>query len=134
MRILIVATISVMPGFAIAASCDGSSDVLTVENWNIAKVEGPLSGIDITLSVKSHAKQAFRMIDGNYTFEDVLGRRISGFQINPDLTAKPGEIVSTTTGYMGTEMDRVPKMDRSDVVVTTCTNAIVYSDGTKEQF
>jgi len=113
---------------------DGSNEILTVENWQVEKVEGILSGIDITVELRSHASKPFRMIDASFTFHDTLDRRISSFTIDPDLKAKPGETVSTVNGYMGREMDRVPSMDRADVVVFACTRAVVYEDGSKEFF
>lgn len=35
---------------------------------------------------------------------------------------------------MGREMDRVLSMNRSDIIVTTCTRAIIYDDGSREEF
>lgn len=134
MRILTVSALVLLPSGALAANCGGSSEFLSVENWKVEKVEGLISGIDITVDVKSHAPKPFRMIDADYTFEDALGRRISAFKIDPDLKAKPGETVSSTNGYMGTEMDRVPNMNRDDVIVAACTHSVIYDDGTKEEF
>lgn len=121
-----------------AFACDGSTKLLSVKDWTVEEVDGLIpgihSGIDITVDIKSHAEKPFRMIDASYTFADALGRRISGFMIDPDLKVRPGETVSTTNGYTGSEMDRVIKMNRDDVIVTICTRAVVYEDGTKEDF
>lgn len=134
MRAIIIAFLGAGLWASDASSCDGSPDILALDNWNIKKVDGFISGMDITVSVKSHAAKPFRMIDASYTFSDKLGRRIAGFKIDPDLKAKPGEIVSSTNGYTGSEMDRVPKMNREDVIVSTCVTAVVYDDGTQERF
>lgn len=133
MRRLIGLMLLAMPTAA-AAECQGRADLLIVEEWSVERVTGVISGIDITIHLKSAFDQPFRMIDAGYTFSDALGRRISGFTMNPDLRASPGETVETGNGYTGREMDRVPTMNKDDVSVSTCVRAVVYDDGTKEEF
>lgn len=133
MRVFLIA-VSLLGCAHSAHACNGSADVLSLEDWHIEKVDGFISGVDITVDLKSHAKMPFRMIDASYILEDVLGHHISGFKINPDIKAKPGETVSTTNGYMGSGLDRVINMDRSDITITTCVRALVYEDGSKETF
>lgn len=133
MRRLIGMMLFALPTAA-AAECQGRADLLTVEEWSVEKVSGPVSGIDITIHLKSGFDKPFRMIDAGYTFSDALGRRISGFTMNPDLRASPNETVETGNGYTGREMDRVLTMNRDDVSVSTCVRAVVYEDGTKEKF
>ncbi|WP_307145455.1 hypothetical protein [Rhizobium tibeticum] len=134
MLIAVVVSLAALP--AAAQDCqEGQKEVIAVESWDIKKVDDPMfSGMDITLKLKSNATKPFRMADASFTFQDGLGRRISSFTIDPDLKAKPGDVVETVNGYQGSEMDRVPKMNRADVVVFACTKALVYEDGTKEEF
>jgi hypothetical protein len=133
MRIAIaVLAAALISGAASASDCRG--DLIQVTDWKLQKVTGLISGIDIHVTIKSNFSKPIRMIDGTYTFADALGRRISSFGINPDLNVEPGKTVKFAHGYMGREMDRVLKMNRADVIVTTCVRAVVYQDGTKETF
>lgn len=135
MKLYLIVTAALLASPAHAETCAGKSDFLVVKDWKVEKVETDMmTGIDITLTLQSNSPKPFRMVDGAYTFSDVLDRRISGFKFDPDLRGVPGGTIETGAGYMGNEMDRVPKMDRSDVIVTTCVKAVVYEDGTKETF
>lgn len=131
----IFAVLLLTTGAAFSQDCSsGDANLLTVENWQLEKVDGIISGIDIVINVRSRAAKAFRMIDASFTFEDTLGRRISSFSFDPDLTAEPDEVVETATGYMGNEMDRALDMNPDDIRVFTCTYAVIYEDGIRETF
>lgn len=134
LKVLVALIVMTAPAMAGECAEGSSSTALTVEDWSVEKVQGLVSGMDIAVKVTSHLPKAFRMIDGSYTFEDALGRRIAGFKFDPDLHAKPDQTVESATGYLGTEMDRVPGMNRADVKVYACVAAVVYDDGTKATF
>jgi len=124
-----------MNAYADPCRGDGSGAPLTVTDWSIEEVEiGVSKGMDITVSMRSNAQKPFRMVDASFNFEDALGNYISSFTADPDLAAAPGEVVMTVNGYLGSEMSRVLKMNRNDVVVYACTHELLYEDGTRETF
>lgn len=135
MRMCLAAVLAACGPAAAECTNGSSATFLTVEDWSLERVKNDLvSGIDIRVSIKSHAAKPFHMIDASYTFQDALGRRISGFVMNPDLAAAPGQTVETVNGYLGNEMDRALKMRREDITVFACTRAVVFDDGTKQEF
>lgn len=137
MRLMMVLGCVLLSVNAYADPCrgDGSGLPLTVTDWSIEEVEiGVSKGMDISVSMRSNAEKPFRMVDATLTFEDALGEYISSFTVDPDLAAAPGEVVTSVNGYLGTDMNRVLKMNRDDVVVYACTHELLYEDGSRESF
>lgn len=124
-----------MNAYADPCRGDGSGAPLTVTDWSIEEVEiGVSKGMDISVSIRSNAEKPFRMVDASFTFEDALGSYISSFTIDPDLSGAPGEEVTSTNGYLGSDMKRVLTMNRDDVIVYACTHELLYDDGSRESF
>jgi hypothetical protein len=120
-------------GSAAAQSCN--SDVLALDDWAIAI--GNRSGMEsaeMALTYRSTADKPFRMIDASVRFTDVLGGLIGLISTERDMRLSPGEAFSEDQTYLGTQLNRMVDMERSDINAVLCTRAVVYEDGTQETF
>lgn len=109
-----------------------NSDLLTVTDWSIRKIDAGTNELVVTL--KSEAEKPIRMIDGQYGFRDALGGRIASAAIERDASLPPsGE--TTITGLWGPfTFERLLTLKKEEVEPYTCVRAVLYDDGTKEEF
>jgi hypothetical protein len=116
-----------------AQSCN--TNILTLTDWSLTL--GNRSGLEsaeLTLIYQSTAGKPFRMIDASIRFTDALGGHIALVSTERDMRLSPGDTFSENQSYLGTQLNRIAHMERSDVDVVLCTKAVVYDDGTQETF
>lgn len=134
---MVMLIIAATAGEAAAADCgpNGDGTAITVKEWSVEAIAG-LIGTEAKVSVTftNDLTKSFRMIDASIMFEDALGGYISNIGVDRDITLAPGNSTVYTASYGGTGLDRVPQMNRQDVVVYACTKAVIYDDGTKQEF
>jgi hypothetical protein len=118
-----------------AAATTCNTEILALEGWSVTL--GTRSGYEsanVMLAYQSTAAKPFRMIDASVRFADALGGHIALISTGRDMRLAPGDMFREEQSYLGTNLNRVVGMDRSDVSVELCTKAVVYEDGTVETF
>lgn len=116
-----------------AMACD--SDFIVVQDWQVKNIErGSFPGPEADVHYRLTGDKGVRMIDAAIRFEDALGKRIASIAVERDKRLSPGITARLVGFYPGSELSRIPNMEREDVMVTTCTRAVIYDDGTKEEF
>ena len=135
-KLVLFAVMSVAWGSPAFAGCEsGSPSVITVESWSAeAKKMRSTDYVNVSVTIKSGAAKPFRMVDASIEIEDALGRRIGVLSVDPDLVLQPGESIEKNGSYLADSLERLPKMNRDDVIITACTEAVVYQDGSKQSF
>lgn len=126
----------VMVMMAATPSWACNADLISVQEWeavNESREDGTVS-THMTASYRYDGNAAYRMIDATILFEDVLGQLIAVYRVDRDEALNAGETSSLSMLSGGGSLHRLGDLDRDDIVVKTCTRAIVYEDGTRETF
>lgn len=111
-----------------------SSSLFKVVEWTAVLNENDPRLARVSYSLESKIDEAIIMVEGTIKFIDVLGRKITGFPLNDDLTVAPREIWNDSWQMNGDGMTRLTKIDRSLVTVVTCVEAIATEAGNVRSF
>jgi hypothetical protein len=132
MRWLLALAVLVSP--AAAAECfEGRPDAITVKSWAPSAKESLIGEPVLVRYVLNNAlDKSIRMIDASVFFDDVLGKHIGGYEVEPDVAAVAGGDFEVEGTYLG--MTRLLDANPEDILVSICTKAVVYGDGTTETF
>lgn len=118
----------------LAAECDKGRGILDLTSWSAGDVDTARYQAPITTKIKHVGEKAFRMIDGGIQFYDALGRRIVGLSLDEDLAMSPGDELEETKWYGIASTERLRTASPKDIKGVVCLNAVLYEDGTKEEF
>jgi hypothetical protein len=110
----------------------GSSEFLQLVAWTIEPVDERTNRMTETLVL--HGDKPIRMIDGSIIYRDVLGGSIASKAIDRDIRLAPGSEYVQEGNWGQFTFERILEMERQDVVAFVCTKAVVYDDGTSQQF
>ncbi|WP_313666227.1 hypothetical protein [Shinella sp.] len=129
--ILIAMGMLSVAGAAHASDCNsGSGDVLKLSDWS-ASARNERS-TDVSFTLENVVNRTVQMVDGTVWFEDALGQGIGGISIGPDLILEPGAKMDQSRLMAG--FDRLVNARKQDVKAFSCIDAVLYEDGTKEEF
>ncbi|AEQ51518.1 hypothetical protein [Pelagibacterium halotolerans] len=110
-----------------------SADILRLESWDL--LDGDDNG-EKTINIALHhdGSVGIRLIDATVRFEDVLGERIGEFPLEraDGIGAGAGYILNDVIA--GTVLERLESLHPDDVMGIVCVRALVYEDGTLEEF
>lgn len=113
----------------------GSPDILTLTDWTVEEdTSRTIPGSKVEFTVRNNGAKAVRLVDAGVYFRDILGEQIASIAISRDIQIAPGEAAVDGGSYLGTRLDRIPKMNPADVVAFACTEAVVYEDGSIDEF
>jgi hypothetical protein len=131
-RLVLLAAMLLSPGISAAECYSGSADAILVKDWSVEiKSEATHT---IALTLESTLPKPIRMANVDVRFVDVLGNEIGGFAFEPDFSIKPKEIVHYSRDIGSMLMPRLPNLKQGDATPLFCTRAVLYDDGTKEEF
>ncbi|WP_105430226.1 hypothetical protein [Neorhizobium sp. T6_25] len=125
-----VLVISVLTATSAQAACNG--DLIAVQDWNIRPLDATTN--ELTYTVKSNAPKAIRMIDGQVGFKDALGKSIGPLAIERDAVLTVGGTFTETRRWGPHTFERLLKLKKDEVTPYTCVKAVLYEDGSKEEF
>lgn len=133
-------TVSLLPflmlaspaAMAIECTNGNSSAVLSFGDWALSQDADEQDIITITL--EPQADRGIRLIDAIVRLEDVLGDRIGEFTLDRDTAIAPDTNFSHEQVITGSALERLESIHVDDVVGIVCVSALVYEDGTIEQF
>ena len=109
-----------------------NTDMLSVTDWSIKPLDSETNELNWT--VKSSASKPIRLIDGSVGFKDALGGSIASQAIDRDAHIPANGTYSESGRWGQFTFERLLKLRREDVTPFTCVRAVVYDDGSKEQF
>jgi len=134
MRILIgVASLFLGATGAYAApSCQGSLDLLQVSDWSISPIDEDTNSLSVTLS--NSGDNAIRMIDGSVAFQDALGGHIASYSIDRDAQIEAHGSFEETGRWGPYTFERLLKLKADEVEAYACVRAVLFADGSKEEF
>lgn len=116
---------------ATAMDCfSGSNEVLKLTDWS-ATAEGA-DRYNFTVKFQYTGDQPTRMVKATLNVFDVLGKGLTGGDLEPDLHLKPGETGEQKWVFSGDL--RITRVLKEDVIANICTQAVVHEDGTREDF
>lgn len=130
MRSICLAVLLAAAPVALAHACDGTLAV--VEEWSITPFDADNNKLVTTIRFKT--EKPIRMIDGSFGFEDALGERVGSAGMDRDVSIAPGGTY-TQDGIWGPyTFERLLKLRKEEVKTFTCIRAILYEDGSKQEF
>lgn len=116
---------------ALASECRrGSIDVVRLVDWSAVATD---RGTVVSLTYENVADRGIKMVEGTAWFYDALDRSIGGIGLDEDLALASGA-TTTAEHRMGGSIERLAKVDRTDANGIVCVEAVLYDDGTKEEF
>jgi hypothetical protein len=129
-------TAVLLAGPAMADDCPGrATEILTLTDWSLAiSKDGLFDRATLTLTYRNDAAKPIAHVDAYAVFRDRWGGFISTIATRTNPGLAPGAVGSETASYFGTGLDRIPSLDRADIVAGLCVDLVVYEDGTKESF
>jgi hypothetical protein len=121
-----------------AADCGqrGRGDILKVTDWKAVMKEGSIGPYpSVTIQFTNESGKEIRMAKASVWFFDALGDSISGVAIDKDIRLKPAGTQEQTFAMSGSvDFERLTKLEKRDAEGLICLEAVVYEDGTKEEF
>lgn len=115
---------------ALAQSCSGSSNALSVVQWSAKEASSSgLRATDFSVTLRNEMEHDFRLIDATIRLSDALGGSLGSIGVERTTTAGSGDTFVEAGTYSGTSLFTITRMHPDDVRITTCTRAIVTSDG-----
>lgn len=109
----------------------GSSEVLELKSWRAERGYGG-QGTLLTVTYKNVSGKPIAMIDASLWFEDVLGGRVGSISLNREMTM-PADAEQTKEHYVA-GLHRLLTENATHFYGKICTNAVLYSDGSKVEF
>ncbi|SDG90717.1 hypothetical protein [Pelagibacterium luteolum] len=119
---------------ALAIECTNgnSSEVLSFGDWALSQDADDQDVITITL--EPQAERGIRLIDAMVRLEDVLGDRIGEFALDRDTAIPPEGTFNHEQVITGSALERLQSIHVDDVMGIVCVSALVFDDGTIEQY
>ncbi|WLS01749.1 hypothetical protein [Shinella oryzae] len=132
MKTVLIATVYLTAAIsAYAGDCNsGSGEILKLTEWSASARNERAT--DVSFTLENVSKRAVQMVNGTVWFEDALGQGIGGISITPDVVVAPGETIDQKSFMAG--FDRLTKARKQDIQAFSCVDAVLYEDGTKEEF
>ncbi len=114
-----------------AAGCNDT--MLSITDWSVGKAGE--EHVEFTLDVRSHAAKQIRMLKAIAYFYDALDSPLGAIPIGPDaIIPAGGEYNERLTWPAGAHLKRLLHLRKQDVKTATCVKAVLYEDGSKENF
>lgn len=135
MRMLVVAGVFAASSVSAYAECSpGRDDIVALESWEAVDLGD--SVYSLRLELKNIGNRSIRMVEGGTYFYDPLDRSVGGWKLPPDLVLAPEETQAQEWPRIVSPGDggRLAKLRPDEVSTKTCVTAIVYDDGTVEEF
>ncbi|MFP5078317.1 hypothetical protein ACLE20_13495 [Rhizobium sp. YIM 134829] len=130
MRSICLAVLLAAAPMVSAHACNETLAV--VEEWSITPFDADNNKLVTTIRFKT--EKPIRMIDGSFGFEDALGERVASARMDRD-AAIPAGGTHTQDGIWGPNtFERLLKLRKEEVKPFTCVRAILFEDGSKQEF
>lgn len=128
-----LAFFSATGAYAIECLNGQSPDILSLESWGLLDGETDAEKT-INITLRHDGDLGIRLIDGTVRFQDVLGERIGEFPLEraDGIGAQSDYIINDVVA--GTVLERLEGLHPDDVQGIACVRALVYEDGTLEEF
>lgn len=127
---LFLAVAVVLISQAASAACNTS--ILEVTDWKIEPIDKDTN--ELSYTIKSNADKDIRMVDGQLGFRDALGGRIGPLGIKRDAVIPAGGTFSDKGQWGPYTFERLLNLKKEEVTPYTCIRAVLYDDGSKEEF
>jgi len=129
---MVLSSLAIIVSTAQAAECRSphSAEVVEVTGWNAAPPDN--YGLSIlNMRLTNRAAAAIRMIDGYVVFTDALGGEVDDFTIDRDLHLAIG---AEGEAKALLRYSRLTELDPADVSAVACLRAVLFEDGTRQDF
>lgn len=128
----VLMTVLVLAGTPAMACND---QFIEIENWEVTAIWSGIGvGANVAIDYRLKGDRGYRLIDARIHFEDALGMDLNSVVIPRDVPVAAGETVKHRQRYKDARLMMISRLQPDDVKVTSCVRAVVYDDGTKEEF
>ena len=130
MRTMILAATLLAAGAASADDCGTRrSDILVLKDWSAAS--GEYGNVRVSLKLQNNTDKQIRMVKATAVFLDPFGENIANLAIDPDVVIQANGTFEEKGSWSAA---RLIKVRKQDVKAVMCVSAVLYEDGSKEQF
>jgi hypothetical protein len=131
MRYLLAAlSLAATTNLAHADNCGPrNASLIELKDWSATKSD--FGSVNVSMSLQSHAEKPIRMLKASVIFSDPFGDNVANLALDPDV-AIPAKATYTEKGSWSAA--RLAKVRPQDVSALVCVSAVLYEDGSKEQF
>jgi hypothetical protein len=131
MRFLFLLLAQTLAGSSVFAAC-GENAPLSVTQWEATK-ENEATTL-FALTMESKLPKPTRIVSGYIDFTDALGEHMGAIAIPRDEPVPASSSFELDLKIGSLVVPRILKINRDDVAVRACVEAVVYEDGSKEEF
>jgi len=108
---------------------------LVLSDWGYSYEKGRTGGsYNIKYSLINSYNKGIKLIDATIQFKDLLGERLYGIKVTPDLKLNSGQVIQDGGSYsvnrFMNEQMRMKNMAKEDVLATLKIRKIVFTDNT----
>ncbi|MEQ1407778.1 hypothetical protein ABK249_22925 [Neorhizobium sp. Rsf11] len=128
--VLIVAAMLAAGSAAADDKCgSASSEILALKEWSASP--GDYGSVSVRLKIGNKTDKQIRMVKAAAIFIDPFGDDIARLAIDPDVTIPANGDIEEKGSWSAA---RLVKVRPQDVTTTVCVSAVLYEDGSKEEF
>ncbi|WP_454622772.1 hypothetical protein [Brucella anthropi] len=125
-----IAGLWVSTAAAETADCGNlNSQLLTIKDW--AAKPGDFGSVSVSMTLQSNSDKQIRMLKAVALFVDPFGEQIANLALDPDTVIKPKAVLVEKGAWSAA---RLAKVRPQDVTAKICVSAVLYEDGSKEEF
>jgi len=112
------------------AGCNTS--LMTFVDWKVTPFED--DKVQMMTAFKSNAEKAITMIKATAGYIDALGDTVVAFRLDKDVEIPAGGTYTELKNWDKDEFKRMLILKHTEVKTFLCIEAVLYQDGTKEEF
>lgn len=106
-----------------------NSQLLTIKDWSAKP--GDFGSVSVSMTIQSNSDKQIRMLKAVALFVDPFGEKIANLALDPDTVIKPKAALVEKGSWSAA---RLAKVRPQDVTAKICVSAVLYEDGSKEEF
>lgn len=106
-----------------------NSQLITIKEWSAKP--GDFGSVSVSMTLQSNSDKQIRMLKAVALFVDPFGEKIANLALDPDTVIKPKAVIVEKGAWSAA---RLAKVRPQDVTAKICVSAVLYEDGSKEEF
>lgn len=132
MRTALIMALTALMAVPAAAQQACNRELIEMIDYSITPVDEDTNRLITTF--RSNAASTIRMIDASAGFIDALGGTIATFAMDRDISVPPGESFEQEGLWGPHTFERLLDLKKDEVERFVCVRAVLYDDGSKEEF
>lgn len=103
--------------------------MISVKDWSAKP--GAYGNVDVSIIYENTGDKQIRMLKATARFVDPFGDSVANLSLDPDVVVRPRSDHEEKGSWSAA---RLAKVRKEDVTAFVCVAAVLYEDGSKEEF